>query len=194
MSKDIPQGGPVQWGWISGIITANRLVRKALGFPDNRIAEGDLLLVTVNDYDAACSEGSGTEEIFNGERCEVVHAGGDFIDVEFPTTSDGISRHVRLILNEGGDDAYDSLPDGVDFGYGMSTHKAQGSQFKHVIIVAERGYTKGIVQRSNIYTGVSRAIDHVTIVGPLDDFISAVKQDDVRRQTLLIDLLKKGSK
>ncbi len=176
----------------SGIRAVNTIVRKALGLPDHRIAEGDLLLITDNDYEALRCDDSGTEEIFNGERCTVTHSGKDFVDVEFPRSSEGITRRVRLLLNLGLD-ATGCLPDGTDFGYALSTHKAQGSQFKHVIVVAEPGYDKyGIVQRSNIYTAVSRAVDHVTIVGPLDDFISAVDADDIPRRTLLLGLLEES--
>jgi exodeoxyribonuclease V alpha subunit len=176
----------------SGIRAVNTIVRKALGLPDHRIAEGDLLLITDNDYEALRCDDSGTEEIFNGERCTVTHSGRDFVDGEFPRTSEGIIRRVRLLLNPGLD-ATGCLPDGTDFGYALSTHKAQGSQFKHVIVVAEPGYDKyGIVQRSNIYTAISRAVDHVTIVGPLDDFISAVDADDIPRRTLPLGLLEES--
>jgi ATP-dependent exoDNAse (exonuclease V) alpha subunit len=176
----------------SGIRAVNTIVRKALGLPDHRIAEGDLLLTTDNDYEALRCDDSRTEEILNGERCTVTHSGRDFVDVEFPRTSEGIIRRVRLLLNPGLD-ATGCLPDGTDFGYALSTHKAQGSQFEHVIVVAEPGYDKyGIVQRSNIYTAVSRAVDHVTIVGPLDDFISAVDADDIPRRTLLLGLLEES--
>jgi exodeoxyribonuclease V alpha subunit len=176
----------------SGIRAVNTIVRKALGLPDHRIAEGDLLLITDNDYEALRCDDSGTEEIFNGERCTVTHSGRDFVDVEFPRTSEGIIRRVRLLLNPG-PDATGCLPDRTDFGYALSTHKAQGSQFKHVIVVAEPGYDKyGIVQRSSIYTAISRAVDHVTIVGPLDDFISAVDADDIPQRTLLLGLLEES--
>jgi ATP-dependent exoDNAse (exonuclease V) alpha subunit len=42
----------------------------------------------------------------------------------------------------------------------MSVHKGQGSQFKAVIVPTERGNDRfGIIQKSIIYTALSRGID-----------------------------------
>jgi exodeoxyribonuclease V alpha subunit len=111
--------------------------------------------------------------------------------MEFPRNSEGLIRQVRLLMeNSDGGTASAQLPEGVEFGYALSIHKAQGSQFKHVIILAERGNKNfGIVQRSNIYTGVSRAREHVTIVGSDDDFVKACATDETPRETILASLL-----
>lgn len=76
------------------------------------------------------------------------------------------------------------------FGYAMSTHKAQGSQFKVVVLLAERGSKMGgVVQRSNIYTATSRAQERLIVLGVFDDFLQAIATDEVRRLTLLPQLL-----
>jgi hypothetical protein len=93
-----------------GTPTINVAVRKALGLPEAEIVEGDLLIITANDYAAprspvafpidgvrarGGSEEAGedveTTKIYNGERCRVIKTGGDFIDVEFPPDNDGSS-------------------------------------------------------------------------------------------------------
>lgn len=53
----------------------------------------------------------------------------------------------------------------MDYGYAMTVHKAQGSQFKHVFLVQERPV--GISRRDYgrwLYTGVTRASSRLTLV------------------------------
>jgi hypothetical protein len=144
-----------------------------------------------------------TETIYNGERCYVAKCGADYLDLEFPENSEGVVRSVRLLMqNPDGFshrgvpqdarrmDASAQLPEGIAFGYALSVHKAQGSQFRYVIMLAERGYKgAGVVQGSNVYTGISRAREQVIIVGEPDDFTQAASTDEIPRETLLKDLL-----
>lgn len=53
----------------------------------------------------------------------------------------------------------------MDYGYAMTVHKAQGSQFKHVFLVHER--PNGISKKDYgrwLYTGVTRASSRLTLV------------------------------
>ena len=180
----------------AGTKAINVAVREALGYPTDNLVVGDILLVTSNNYEAprpdAISEDD-AEIIFNGELCKIIKVGDDFIDVEFDENCEGI-RHVRLLTNDGLD-ANACLPDGVAFGYAMSVHKGQGSQFKAVIVSAERGNAQfGIVQRSNVYTAVSRGVERVVLIGDFDDFVHAALAPDLPRNTLLRDLLIEGAK
>lgn len=129
-----------------GTLTIKLAVRRALGLPEDRIVKGDLLRVVANNYKAEKADATGTEIIRNGERCSVIKAGPDFIDVEFPKNSEGIRRRIRLSTT-----AKRLLPMGVEFGYAFSIHKAQGSQFSVVIAIAEPGTKAG-----SIYTCCSR--------------------------------------
>jgi exodeoxyribonuclease V alpha subunit len=91
-----------------------------------------------------------------------------------------------------GRDASTQLPEDVAFGYGMSVHKAQGSQFRFVIMLVERGTKNvGVVQGSNVYTGVSRAREDVYIVGDPDEFVQAATTSEIPRETLIAGLLTK---
>lgn len=93
-----------------------------------------------------------------------------------------------------GGDANAQLPEDIAFGYGMSVHKAQGSQFRFVIMLVERGTRNvGVVQGSNVYTGVSRARDEVFIVGDPEEFVRAATTSEIPRVTLLADLLREAS-
>jgi exodeoxyribonuclease V alpha subunit len=97
-------------------------------------------------------------------------------------------------MNDPGGNAEAQLPENVLFGYALSTHKAQGSQFDYVIVMAEKGYRNyGVVQGSNVYTAVSRARKKVFIVGKPEDFAQAARTEETPRETLLERVLKSGS-
>ncbi len=158
-----------------GLRKLNASVRAALA-RSSPIEAGDLLLVTENNYRAQSPDGREIT-IMNGERCEVVAVGRDFIDLRFPASRVEDERIAR-VLHEGV-----AMPEGFAFGYAMSVHKAQGSQFQHVIVVTAAA--DRFVQRPSLYTAISRARQSLTIVGDEDEFWSAAIKDAPRRVTLL---------
>lgn len=177
----------------------NIAIRDELGLPPDRLSVDDVLVVTQNNYHAntcpgfpqVSGEGDRDEIIFNGQLCEASNVGVDFVDATFDEDCDGI-RHVRMLLNDGLD-ANSRLPDGVAFGRCMSVHKGQGGQFPAVIYPAERGNARfGIIQRSNVYTASSRPTRLLIIVGSFADFVDAALTADIKRHTLLGNLLVEG--
>lgn len=79
--------------------------------------------------------------------------------------------------------------DCIELGYCITLHKAQGSQFSRVIIALKPGR---LVDRSWIYTAITRAEHDVHIVGSKSDFNSIIeKQSSIyMRNTYLSELLK----
>ena len=61
--------------------------------------------------------------------------------------------------------------DCMELGYGITLHKAQGSQFPRVIIALQNGR---IVDRAWLYTAVTRAESEVHIVGSAKEFASII--------------------
>jgi ATP-dependent exoDNAse (exonuclease V) alpha subunit len=173
-----------------GTRAINAAVRNALGFTPHKIEAGDLLLVTENNYEAPNADGDDDDfvTIYNGERCLVSHAGPDFLELEFPQNSEGIARRVVMLTGAA------MLPNGFSFGYAMSVHKAQGSQFRTVIMVTARGAKNvGIVQSSSIYTACSRAREHLVILGDMNEFVHAACTPEKQRRTYLETLAPKAS-
>lgn len=85
---DVAILGPHNQGNEAGIRIANIETRKALKLPADRIVQGDLLLVTKNNYKASSTENQDEiESIYNGERCRVEAVGPDYLDLEFPPNS-----------------------------------------------------------------------------------------------------------
>lgn len=65
-----------------------------------------------------------------------------------------------------------TILDSMSLGYAITLHKAQGSQFKRVIIAIPDGL---IIDRSWLYTAITRAEEEVHIVGSSDTFKNKVK-------------------
>ena len=77
----------------------------------------------------------------------------------------------------------------IKHGYAISIHKAQGSEFKIVIIPILFSY-KIMLYRKLIYTAVTRAKDNLTIVGDKNAFLYSVQNEIVyERKTKLKDRL-----
>ena len=77
----------------------------------------------------------------------------------------------------------------IKHAYAMTIHKAQGSEFKHVIIPVVKNYYKMLYNKL-IYTAVSRAKTSLVIVGEEISFKMAVNNNySINRKTDLLDKL-----
>jgi len=68
--------------------------------------------------------------------------------------------------------------------YSMSIHKAQGSQFKMVILPLVMQFSR-MLQRNLLYTAVTRAESMLILVGDIQAFQRSVTNESVNRQTTL---------
>ena len=94
---------------------------------------------------------------------------------------------VRLDTGESVEVKGDLL-DAMDLGYALTLHKAQGSQFPRVIVLLKEGR---VVDRSWIYTAITRAEAEVHIIGSSEIFHRLVEAAPkaFRRKTLLTNLI-----
>lgn len=88
-----------------------------------------------------------------------------------------------------GNDFNDEGNAAMELAYALTIHKAQGSQFKLVIVVLPEGHP--ILSRELIYTALTRHQDRVVIMhqGPrttLKDFASPLRSETARRMTNLM--------
>lgn len=158
-----------------GTTFLNRDIRSSLGFGD-ALQVGDIILVTKNVYDAPSPDG-GRYAIFNGERCTIVKRSGDYFDGLFPDGAGQPGRIVRF-LHDG-----EKPPEGTAYGYALTVHKAQGSQFDHVVLVTAR--PDRFVSRASIYTSASRARLELTIIGDESELGACADCEEKMRRTLL---------
>ena len=64
--------------------------------------------------------------------------------------------------------------DEFDFGYALTVHKAQGSEFDEVAIVLPAEVNR-VLSRELLYTAVTRARERVAIVGSVDAVVAALE-------------------
>lgn len=72
--------------------------------------------------------------------------------------------------------------------YCTSIHKAQGSEYRIVIMPIVRQYYH-MLQKNIIYTGITRAKESLVLCGEEDSFIEAIHREGIKRKTLLAEYL-----
>ena len=130
---------------------------------------GRPLIVTENDYALG---------VFNGDTGVVVDVGDGRLQAVFERRGEPLLvRPTRLA-------AVDSL-------YAITIHKAQGSQFGHVVVRLPAA-TSPILTRELLYTAATRAQHHLTVVGT-EDAVRAAVARPVARASGLTDALAAGA-
>lgn len=129
---------------------------------------GDKVIQTRNNYD---------KNIFNGDTGIIKAIAPDHstLTIEF----DELVEYSKSELSE------------IQHAYAISIHKSQGSEYPIVIIPLLKQHFL-LLQRNLIYTGITRAKSKVYIVGSLDAYAMAVKNNEqqVRRTHLQTRLRK----
>ena len=127
--------------------------------------ENDKILQLENDPD---------NNVFNGDIGYIMDITGSTITVDF----DGnIVKYTPKDFIK------------IKHGYAISIHKAQGSEFKLVILPIIFSY-RIMLYKKIIYTAVTRARNNLTIIGDPSSFVYAVNNENVyERKTKLKDRL-----
>ncbi|WP_298032380.1 ATP-dependent RecD-like DNA helicase [uncultured Dysosmobacter sp.] len=163
----------------AGTIYLNRCLQEALNpqQPDKRelqwgdrlFREGDRIMQTRNDYDAVwCREdGTAGTGIFNGDVGKIlqIDPSGEWLAVDFDgrTATYGVE-----MLNE------------VDLAYAMTVHKAQGSEYRCVVLAATPA-APSLMVRGVLYTALTRARELLVAVGD-DAVIRAMAANDKQQR------------
>lgn len=157
------RGGP------AGAAAVNRLIEEALeekSLIDAREAwyPGRPVMVTRNDYNL---------QLFNGDVGIMLPDAGaaGSLKVFFP----GRDHNMRSF-------APARLPEHETV-YAMTIHKSQGSEFGRVLMILP-GELSRIMSRELLYTGITRARDHVEIWGGEATFVQAVRHRLMRASAL----------
>lgn len=139
-------------------------------FLDIRV--GDPILFTRNNYNIGIQNGS-LGVLSSTER----------------DTQDGQETFGVVTLDTGeAISITDEVFDCMELGYGITLHKAQGSQFPRIVVAVQTGR---ISDRAWLYTAITRAEAEIHIVGQASDFASIVKSvsNATRRASFLRELL-----
>lgn len=151
----------------------NQRLRQLKGFDDIYPVVGDKLICLKNDAEHG---------LFNGMLCEVVGRKELFdtsIELEIYRETDDRDeadpitvRALRAVFESYHDkDAMDNVKwwersntNEFDFGYAITVHKAQGSQWDKVLLWDDKFFVWDRKERKRwLYTGITRAVESVTI-------------------------------
>lgn len=129
------------------------LRKKGLLKPDGDFYENRPIMVTRNMYDL---------ELFNGDTGILRKDSSGNMKAYFEDAKGG----VKSVLP-----AYLTYSETV---FAMTIHKSQGSEFNNVLVVLPEGTSNALLTRELLYTGITRAKDHITIQGKQDTIDYAV--------------------
>lgn len=159
-----------------GIDSLNKEIKTILNPSIERFAKGDRIIVTKNHTDL---------NIFNGDLGFIVDIDsvGQFeITLDRDKKNDG-NNPVLIRITK------DLLKD-IKLAYCLSVHKAQGSEAEHVFFVCLNSHYYQL-NRSLVYTGITRAKKACVVIGQLRAFYAAINKVNEKR-TILQYLGKRG--
>lgn len=139
---------------------------------------GDSVMNTVNTYGIETVEG-GSADIFNGDT-------GKIIDIDenekcFIIEIDGIQVKMK----------FSNVMTNLVHSWVTTIHKSQGSQYKVVIVIADRSMTYQL-NANLLYTGFSRAKDYMLVLTQAQTVNRAIKKfANMERRSFLQELLHK---
>ncbi len=128
--------------------------------------------------------------VANGELAKLLSIDASKLVVELFDPRRVVSVPWR-VKPEGADDESDIQEKGVlgdwDWGYVLSCHKSQGSQWRYVIVIIDpSGAARTVMNRQWIFTGLSRASDATFGIGEIEVARNACARDGLAgRKTLL---------
>jgi exodeoxyribonuclease V alpha subunit len=149
----------------------NAAIRSFLGYSPARAQAGEIVIGTRNDYE---------RNIINGAKGVIARADRNDVAIDFEgVNAPAITKMCDMDKRV--------LPVNVAFGYAFTIHKAQGSEFEHVIVAID-GANDFLLRKSSLYTAVTRARSSLAIIGDLDA-AEAMSRSADRRTTVLQALL-----
>jgi exodeoxyribonuclease V alpha subunit len=159
--------GPVGIDAVNAELRA-RLNADGASIPGTAFRLHDKVLQTKNNHERA---------VMNGETGVLVHYDDDR-DAVILATDDG--RRVSLPVKE---------LDTFKLGFASSVHKAQGSQWRTVVMALSRGHHV-MLTRNLVYTGLTRASELLVVVAEPGTITTAARRVEARaRHTRLTELV-----
>ena len=160
----------------AGIDRLNELAQQAYNPPANGKQEVDFRGLTFRVGDKVLQLVNVPEKnIFNGDIGKITAIGrkSESITVDFDGNEVSYSR---MEWNQ------------LRLAYCISIHKAQGSQFKMVLLPIVQQFSR-MLQRNLLYTAITRAAEKLVLIGEPYAAVTSVKNEAVNRKTSLVDRL-----
>ena len=132
------------------------------------LRRGDRIIVKKNDY---------ANEIFNGDIGKVIALGAGRVNIQID------DRIIDLSVED--------LNDRIKLAYSLTVHRAQGQEYKFVILLFINQFGKNMLQRNLLYTALTRAKEKVIVIGHGSAIERAIDNTSVtRRNTILGERIK----
>lgn len=129
--------------------------------------ESDMLICTANHWDLGVQNGSLGRliEVFDSPHKLDSDGEADAPALGWIEWDDGEKRPLR-----------EALLDSLELGYAMTVHKSQGSQWRRVIVClpSSRQVHSSLIERSMIYTAITRAQSEAIVCGNYAYMVKAV--------------------
>ncbi|GAJ25336.1 RecD-like DNA helicase YrrC [Liquorilactobacillus sucicola DSM 21376 = JCM 15457] len=145
---------------------------KEVNFKQQKFRIGDKVLHLVN---------SPEDNVFNGDIGEVVG---------IETAKESKDKKEKMIISfDGNEVSYTSKDwNKLKLAYCMSIHKAQGSEFKLVVLPLVHQYAR-MLKRNLLYTAITRAQNLLILLGEPSSYATCVAKVSVDRKTMIVERL-----
>lgn len=166
----------------AGIDRLNELAQQAYNPPANGKQEVDFRGLTFRVGDKVLQLVNVPEKnIFNGDI-------GKITAIESGRTVGRKSESITVDF-DGNEVSYSRMEwNQLRLAYCISIHKAQGSQFKMVLLPIVQQFSR-MLQRNLLYTAITRAAEKLVLIGEPYATVTSVKNEAVNRKTSLVDRL-----
>ncbi|MRH71265.1 ATP-dependent RecD-like DNA helicase [Lactobacillus reuteri] len=168
----------------AGIDRLNELAQQAYNPPANGKQEVDFRGLTFRVGDKVLQLVNVPEKnIFNGDI-------GKITAIESGRTVGKKNESITVDF-DGNEVSYSRMEwNQLRLAYCISIHKAQGSQFKMVLLPIVQQFSR-MLQRNLLYTAITRAAEKLVLIGEPYAVVTSVKNEAVNRKTSLVDRLGK---
>lgn len=168
----------------AGIDRLNELAQQAYNPPANGKQEVDFRGLTFRVGDKVLQLVNVPEKnIFNGDI-------GKITAIESGRTVGKKNESITVDF-DGNEVSYNRMEwNQLRLAYCISIHKAQGSQFKMVLLPIVQQFSR-MLQRNLLYTAITRAAEKLVLIGEPYAVVTSVKNEAVNRKTSLVDRLDK---
>ncbi|MCD7120465.1 ATP-dependent RecD-like DNA helicase [Limosilactobacillus agrestis] len=167
----------------AGIDRLNELAQQAYNPPVNGKQEVDFRGLTFRVGDKVLQLVNVPEKnIFNGDI-------GKITAIESGRTVGKKNESITVDF-DGNEVSYSRMEwNQLRLAYCISIHKAQGSQFKMVLLPVVRQFSR-MLQRNLLYTAITRAAEKLVLIGEPYAVATSVENEAVNRNTSLVERLK----
>jgi len=130
---------------LRAVLNPNALGHRSVRVGNDEVRVGDRVMFTKNDYEL---------EVFNGDVGAVHHISGSDVEIIIKGSK---SQLVSIPLER--------VASLLRLAYATTVHKAQGQEYRVILMPMSLDHNSNLLQRSLLYTGVTRAKERVFLVG-----------------------------